>query len=226
MASASQCFAEPIHEGPDYELAGFPCRINAYQVCYFHIYVAIFILSGDETSCVCVFFVCQIITKIRIHNSETRPIAHASTLAWYKKQKAFAMITGHDIDWMDRTPETLSQRLVFRATLIKTKDLVEFGNIVPRKSHADRNIPAASDDFHFLSDTHYWHSWQHNVIKKSEFVQRPSIQKHIKRFLRKSNFSLQCEVNSLKEELKVKFIVSFSFWFTIFCFYFVIFLCV
>lgn len=140
---------------------------------------------------------------MRIHNRHSRPIAHASNLAWYKKKKVFAMITGHDIDWMDRTPETLSQRPVFRATLIKTKDLVEHGNIVPRKSDTERNIPVASDDFHFLSSTHYWHSWQHTVIKKSEFVQRPLIQKYIKRFLRKSNLSLQCEVNSLKEELKV-----------------------
>ena len=35
MASASQCFAEPVHEGPDYELAGFPSSINPYEVCYF-----------------------------------------------------------------------------------------------------------------------------------------------------------------------------------------------
>ena len=32
MAFASEAFAEPVHEGPDYELAGNPCSINAYEV--------------------------------------------------------------------------------------------------------------------------------------------------------------------------------------------------
>lgn len=116
------------------------------------------------------------------------------------------MITGHDVDCMVKTPETLSQRSVFRAILIKTKDSVEHGNIIPSKSDTKRNIPAASEDFHFLSQTHYWHSWQHSVIKKSEVLQRPIIQRLIKRFLRQNNFSLQSQVNSSQEELKVKFI--------------------
>ena len=32
MASASQAFAEPIHRGPSFMLAGFPCYINPYEV--------------------------------------------------------------------------------------------------------------------------------------------------------------------------------------------------
>lgn len=146
---------------------------------------------------------------MRIHNRNTRPIARATNLAWHKKEKAFAMVTGHDIDFLDRTPDTLSMRPVFRSTLIKTKDLVERGDIVPRKSESEINIPTAENDIHFLSPTKFWHSWQRNVIKQSEFIQRNDIQRQIKRFLRKDHFSLQCKVHSLEEELQVWVLIFF-----------------
>ena len=153
---------------------------------------------------------------MRIANRNTRPIARATNLAWHKKEKAFAMVTGHDIDFVDRTPDTLPTRPVFRSTLIKMKDLVEFGNIVPRKSESETNIPTAENDIHFLSPTKFWHSWQRNVIKQSEFVKRNDIQRKIKRFLRKDHFSLQCKVHALEEELQVCVLIVFV---DIVCFY-------
>ena len=113
------------------------------------------------------------------------------------------MVTGHDIDFVDRTPDTLRTRKVFRSTILKKKLLIEHGSIVPCKSEASRDIPTALQDIHFLSSTKFWHSWKYNVIKQSEFVQRDSIQRKIKRHIRKHNFSLQAEVNSLKEQLQV-----------------------
>ena len=121
------------------------------------------------------------------------------------------MVTGHDIDFMDRTPETLSTIKAFRSTTIKKKALLEHDDIVPHKSAEERNIPTSLDEIHFLSETHFWHSWQINVIKKSPFVKQESIQRKIKRLLRKENLSLQCELNTLKEQLQVNFVyVCFS----------------
>lgn len=113
------------------------------------------------------------------------------------------MIVGHDIDFHDRTPETLDSRPVFRATILRTKELIEHASIVPRKDAESRDIPTSFDSIHFLSPTKFWHSWQYNVIKNSDFVKQENIQRKIKRFLYKSNTSYKCELNTLKAELQV-----------------------
>ena len=131
------------------------------------------------------------------------------------------MVTGHDIDFIDRTPETLPTRPVFRSTIIKTKQLVEHNSIVPRKSQRFRNIPTALNDIHFLCDVKFWHSWQYTVISNSDFVKRADIQKQIKRFMRKNNVSIECQLNALKEELQVKCnLLCFLFVFVVFLFVF------
>ena len=127
------------------------------------------------------------------------------------------MLTGHDIDFLDRTPEILDTAKVFRTTMIKKKALLEHDNIVPHKSAEDTNIPTSLDEIHFLSDTHFWHSWQLNVIKKSPFVKQESTQRQIKRFLRKENVSLQCEVNTLQEQLQVMLCLLCIFTFCCVC---------
>lgn len=34
MSDANIAFAEPIHVGPDWQLAGYPCYINPYEVLF------------------------------------------------------------------------------------------------------------------------------------------------------------------------------------------------
>ena len=60
MASAEEFFDEPVHQGPDYELAGHCCEENAFTVCvnchkiakclhrYIYVYFWCFTLENDR----------------------------------------------------------------------------------------------------------------------------------------------------------------------------------